>query len=396
MVSKPEATKALIKAELPETVDIESIKVTVGSANYSAYSTSCGAPAEKYAITINPSTNGSLATSPSTEAAAGRKVTVTATPATHYQLATLTVKDADDATVAVSGEGNVRTFTMPAKAVTISGTFEEQAKVTVRFFDKGQQISSAQYFIGETAQKPANPIPSCDAYTFVGWWTAELPANNKEAKAWISNFTVTEAKDYYAIYSLTEDGQGSSTFDGTTGGNFKIYAQVSNDKYYATNEINDANKVESTTNAANAATFTLEKVSGGFTIKTGTNYLSYTGDGTNVELSTSAYTWDIQSNSGAWRVLASESRALALRVTDYYQSFGAYATSNASATGYYFNLGIEGAISSSTFYSSILNCGGSDIENTAEELKAIKIIRNGQLYILVGDQMYTITGARVQ
>ena len=373
------------------------IEVTVGGGvSYSDYSTSCGAPAEKYAITINPSTNGSLATSPSTEAAAGRKVTVTATPATHYQLATLTVKDADDATVAVSGEGNVRTFTMPAKAVTISGTFEEQAKVTVRFFDKGEQISSAQYFIGETAQKPANPIPSCDAYTFVGWWTAELPANNKEAKAWISNFTVTEAKDYYAIYSLTEDGQGSSTFDGTTGGNFKIYAQVSNDKYYATNEINDANKVESTTNAANAATFTLEKVSGGFTIKTGTNYLSYTGDGTNVELSTSAYTWDIQSNSGAWRVLASESRALALRVTNYYQSFGAYATSNASATGYYFNLGIEGAISSSTFYSSILNCGGSDIENTAEELKAIKIIRNGQLYILVGDQMYTITGARVQ
>lgn len=377
-------------------IRMTTLSITAGSGTYSAYATSCGAPAEKYAITINPSTNGSLATSPSTEAAAGRKVTVTATPATHYQLATLTVKDADDATVAVSGEGNVRTFTMPAKAVTISGTFEEQAKVTVRFFDKGEQISSAQYFIGETAQKPANPIPSCDAYTFVGWWTAELPANNKEAKAWITNFTVTEAKDYYAIYSLTEDGQGAATFDGTTGGNFKIYAEVSNDKYYATNEVNDANKVESTTNAAEAGTFTFEKVSGGFTIKTGTQYLAYSGSSTNVELSNSAYTWDIQSNSGAWRVMASDTRALALRVTNYYQSFGAYATSNASTSGYYFNLEIEGVISSSTFYSSILNCGGTDIENTAEELKAIKIIRNGQLYILVGDQMYTVTGARVQ
>ena len=77
-------------------------------------------PATKYGITVTAPVNGTVTTTPATEAEAGTEVTITATPTDGYVVDTTEVKDADNAAVAVT-EGK---FTMPAKAVTVTVTFK--------------------------------------------------------------------------------------------------------------------------------------------------------------------------------------------------------------------------------------------------------------------------------
>lgn len=75
-----------------------------------------------YTISYGSVSNGSFTTAP-TSANSGNTVTVVATPAAGYQLATFTVKDASNNTVSTSGSGNTRTFTMPSANVTVNATF---------------------------------------------------------------------------------------------------------------------------------------------------------------------------------------------------------------------------------------------------------------------------------
>ncbi|MBQ9466210.1 MAG: hypothetical protein IJU62_04455 [Muribaculaceae bacterium] len=83
-----------------------------------------GEPAETYTINYNAMENGSV-TGPA-EAAEGATVTLTVTPDSGYQLATLTVEDDDDVAISVSNNK----FTMPAGPVYVSATFEEIPPIT--------------------------------------------------------------------------------------------------------------------------------------------------------------------------------------------------------------------------------------------------------------------------
>ena len=86
----------------------------------------------KYDVNISAMTNGSVVSDVAT-AAAGATVTLTITPSSGYKLATITATDADDNDVALGGSGSTRTFTMPAKAVTIAATFERDYSITYNF-----------------------------------------------------------------------------------------------------------------------------------------------------------------------------------------------------------------------------------------------------------------------
>ena len=73
-----------------------------------------------YTITVNqPAAGGSISADAET-ADAGEEITLTATPAAGYQLASWTVKDADDNDVTVTNNK----FTMPASNVTVTAAFE--------------------------------------------------------------------------------------------------------------------------------------------------------------------------------------------------------------------------------------------------------------------------------
>ena len=290
-----------------------------------------------------------------------------------------------------------------------SGEAPEPVYYTIRFFDKGVQVGEDQSVLKNTQPVVPTDPTACDDYTFVGWWTAELAATNTAAKAWVTNFKATKDQDYYAIYSKTEEGEGGeAAFDGNTGGTFKIYAQVGETKYYAkgVEALTSSNKkITSTTDEAEAVEYTFTKVEGGFTISNGTNYLSYGGSGTNINSVTTAYTWDIQaseSGMGTWRVNATTgtNRALAFG-SGTTNVFGGYSTNNITGNPVsgvtYYDLEIGGgAPAATTYYSSVVSCGATAIENTKAEVKAVKVLENGQIVIIRDNEKYTIFGQKIQ
>ena len=188
-------------------------KYTSGSTTtYTDYSTSCSAPV-LYEITVNDTEHGSITTSPSGTAASGSTVTVTITPDEWYNLATLTVEDANGSPITVNGDGNTRTFTMPESNVTISATFVEKQKYAINFYVEGTLASSQNVYEGSTPNVPSDPTPCDGGYTFVGWWTNTLDAENTTAQTWITDFTVSQDQDYYAVFSYSEGGGASSVTD---------------------------------------------------------------------------------------------------------------------------------------------------------------------------------------
>lgn len=182
------------------------------STTYSDYSTSCSEPV-LYEITVNDTEHGSVTTSPSGTAASGSTVTVTITPNEWYNLATLTVVDANGSPITVNGEGNTRTFTMPESNVAISATFVEKQKYSINFYVEGTLASSQNVYEGSTPNVPSDLTPCDGGYTFVGWWTNTLDADNTTAHTWITDFTVSQAQDYYAVFSYSEGGGASSVTD---------------------------------------------------------------------------------------------------------------------------------------------------------------------------------------
>ena len=90
-----------------------------GHANYIVKYTQDVPEPTTYTVTVTPPTNGTISASKTTGINEGETITLTVTPASGYQLETLTVKDASDNTVTVTDNK----FTMPASNVTISATF---------------------------------------------------------------------------------------------------------------------------------------------------------------------------------------------------------------------------------------------------------------------------------
>ena len=389
---------------------IQLYKKAGGGASYSDYTTSC-VPLEKYAITINQAANGSLSTSPSNEAVAGKTVTITATPTAHYHLATLLVKDADAANVAVSGTGNTRTFTMPEKAVTITATFAEDDKYTVRFLNNGVVISTKDYYLGETASQPANPTPECDKYTFAGWWTAELAEDNREAKSWVNNFTVNGAQDYYAIYSKTvKSGVPSnnyekiSTMDELTNGNYVLTGnnaramkgELLSNYYLATTSVSpSANKISNPTASIvweisregnNVSFYNANAGKYVYMYQAGTYYdlgLRNTADVFNASVNNGNWTFESNTYSGRYLIY------MIYKSTTHEFAAGA----STSTTLQLYKQTDEQVV----YYTSVEACTSTVIEVVeTNEPAAVKIIHNGQIVIRRGETIYTITGTRIE
>ena len=215
--------------------------VTCSSTTYSDYSTSCSAPV-LYEITVNDTEHGSITTLPSETAASGSTVTVTITPDEWYNLVSLTVEDANGSPITVNGDGNTRTFTMPESNVTISATFVEKQKYAINFYVEGTLASLQNVYEGSTPNVPSDPTPCDGGYTFVGWWTNTLDADNTTAQTWITDFTASQAQDYYAVFSYSEGGGASSVTDkltrattGSTGTSYKTWSgkTLTSDAVYA-------------------------------------------------------------------------------------------------------------------------------------------------------------------
>ena len=383
---------------------INSITITAAGGSgktYSNYSLNCGAPCEGELTSITLNTDNVKKTFKEGEEFSYTGLVVTANfdgcdsknVTSKASVSTPDMNIAGEKTVTVTYEGKSAEYKINVTAL---------PTYAIKFFSEGTQVGATQNVKeGQQADVPTGITAECEDYTFVGWWTAELPANNQVAQTWVTNFKATKDQDYYAIFSKTEAGQGGeAAFDGTTGGTFKIYAQVGETKYYATGTVSSG-KLESTTVEAEASEYTFEKVTDGFAIKISENtYLKYSGSSTNLGTQSTAYTWNIEAGTaGSWRVNATtgSNRALAFSSIG---KFGGYSTGNIGKTvqdATYYDVEIGGgAPAATTYYSSVVTCGETAIDNNVVAPKAIKVLENGQIVIILGDQKYTIFGQKIQ
>ena len=110
-----------------------------------------------YNINIGTFANGSVEANVTT-AIAGTSVTLTVKPNAGYALKTLAYTPQGGSAISVGGSGNTRTFTMPAKNVTVSVTFAAINNVSIGTFAHGSVAASPMSaIVGTSVTLTASP-----------------------------------------------------------------------------------------------------------------------------------------------------------------------------------------------------------------------------------------------
>ena len=206
-------------------VRMTSIVVTVGGGGTTYYTTApnCVECTNKVTLSKGTPEHGSFSLDKadgeySNCSVGGLVVTVSGiTPAEGYEFGEITQTGIASG-VTIDQAGKTVTYAKDVKgASTINVTFTEKPTYAIRFFNNGTQVGTTQnLYAGQVATKPTPDPTACEGYTFVGWWTAALATDNTTAETWVTDFTVSGAQDYYAVYSHS-DGGGSSTVTFTPG-----------------------------------------------------------------------------------------------------------------------------------------------------------------------------------
>lgn len=149
-------------------IEISGGKFTMPAGNVNIVATFKTAAASTHKVTVNTSTNGSVSAS-TTTAKSGDTVTLTVAPSAGYVLDELTVKDASNAAIGISGTTNTRTFVMPASDVTVAATFVvEKHNVTIAASTNGSvSVNPDKYAKGATVTLEIAPNPGYELDTLV-------------------------------------------------------------------------------------------------------------------------------------------------------------------------------------------------------------------------------------
>lgn len=226
-----------------------------------------------YNVTVAEVTGGSVTASPA-RAEADTEITLTIAPTTGYQLKSITAKDSSDATVALSGTGNTRTFTMPAKDVTVTPVFEKITwsgltavgkYSTTAANDASYSIdfpagdapnitiaaTSATQLDGVAVSAPANDP---EGYVFAGWYTAKgsfANAANKDTTFKPNAANAVAIAKYKKIFKITSSVDNTGTGAGTVttsktsveaGGSYTITATAKSGSAIESVKVNDTAK----------------------------------------------------------------------------------------------------------------------------------------------------------
>lgn len=382
-------------------------KASSGPSSTTYYTTSPSCEACSAAVTVSKgeTENGSFSLDHSGELSTcggAVTITVTASPAEGYRFKEITQTGM---TEGVTIDQTAKTVTYAKKsegASTISVIFEAKPKYTVRFFANGQTLSTQTVIAGEKAEMPKDPSAPCDRYEFVGWWTEALAMDNTKAENWISDFTVTQAQDYYAIFSKTEEGTGvgesevaSVTFKTVGTDSSNESTDIAKDIVASDNGIEtyDGTKVYA---GGQGAKLGSSKASGSLTLT-----LATTVNVTAVKINASQYGTD----TGTMEVTVGET-SLGSQTPASGMSFEVAPsvetntiTIETTKRAYIASISVmgEGGTSSVTYYTYYPDCTSTAVESVeTNEPVAVKAIINGQIVIIRGGAVYTLTGARVQ
>lgn len=235
------------------------------------------------------------------------EVTIAVTTDVAYAVDEVSVVDGEDEPVSVTNNGDgTYTFTMPASAVTVTVTLTAQPLYTIRFIDNGAVISTQEVFDGQLADKPSDPTPCDEKYTFEGWANATLAEDSETKPTLISDFTASQDQDYYAVYSYSEESSSAPVRRALS----KATSISTGDKvvFVCENVVKEMTSISSTSTpygigsdytGTPAGTFEFDVVtgnsSGTLAFKNGDNYLNWSsGNSLNVN--------GTLSNNTSWKV----------------------------------------------------------------------------------------------
>ena len=264
---------------------------------------------------------------------------------------------------------------------TTSCTPIEHTYYNIRFFNNGEQVGETQSIReGFKPALPANPTPECEQFTFEGWWTETLAEQNLDLHV-VTDFTALQDQDYYAVYRhvvVPESETGKRVV-------FIPGEDNSQDLLMTKDDV----KIEITKG----------------TLSRDDNYRCY-ADGTMTVSATEPITQivftctakdDNQYGPGCFTANTGE-----YTYADKIGNWSGNATSVVFSAGRQVRMTqIEvsmGGEPTRIYYTTTVDCSTphQDIINTADEKSAVKTLRNGQLVIIRGDKVYTVTGARVE
>jgi len=162
------------------------------------------------------------------------------------------------------------TVTYEDKSATYQITVNALPTYAIRFFDNTTLLSSQNVKQGQAATPPTSDPTACEEYTFVGWYTTTLAEDNTVKPTYVTDFTATKDQDYYAVFSMTEEGEGGSSetvedqltraTTGVSGTNYDSWSgkTANSDAFYAGNSAggNDAIQLRSNNNNSGIVTTT--------------------------------------------------------------------------------------------------------------------------------------------
>ena len=235
-----------------------------------------------YDVTVTTPTNGTVTASP-TRTTDGTTVTLTIAPSTGYQLSAITVKDSDNQNVTLSGTGNTRTFTMPAKNVTVTATFSEIRPVVT--FTAYKTDNNSTYVAG--------------GGELTATWTTSSGGSGSSSTTYPDRYLWWSASDNPAQHSnkltMAADTDGNYYANFTTGDNF--YFNINDNSSSATSGSQKLNSSTSADKDSNFQDWTTVGEWGGYYIgkgdlKTGTGvYIKFSPSENKVYFKSSAFTY---------------------------------------------------------------------------------------------------------
>ena len=253
------------------------------------------------------------------------------------------------------------------KTTSYTITVSEPVKHKAYFYNGTTLLNAGgtEFTEGAAVSYSGSTPTSCDgeSTTFVGWATSTWEGKVAKGDITPDFYDIIDGEylpemgtadvNYYAVFATKGDG-GGTAFDGTSGGDFKIYALVGEEKKY----LKGTGSKISPVGESEATEYTFTKISDGvFSIKTGTTYLTYASN-TNLGTSNSAYSWTISKGTkGSWRIASTNTptRGIVYRAATTNQ-FGGYATSNIKTNGTeYYDVEIGGG-SSVSYSGYITSC----------------------------------------
>ena len=304
-----------------------------------------------YTVTITPAANGTMTASKLSGIYAGETITLTATPDEHYTF---------NGWQCTAGGATIsnNSFTMPAANVTITGSFTEAAKYTVTFSVIGDTtaIASVTDYVGTQITLPteatvlATITGDLGEYEFAGWAASSTNGSDvTTATVLTGNYDIPASNTtLYAVFTRTEAGGSAASLTkmaagGTLADGDKIVV-VANDTtiamYQETYNTSYVNKYTFSNNINTILEdsknyFTVNTVTGGFTLGDATNGYLYNSGSNNLAVDkNSKTTWTLtDKGDGTFNIIGS-GRWLSYRsdIATNYWKMGGSTTGTASGT----------------------------------------------------------------